>query len=152
VLYVVHELAAAQSAGPSYPVVYHAVLCGDLPSGVLQAGGRGVCTALGIPTIDPMATAPVVSDIPTLMISSEYDAQTPPDMAEEAARTLSNSHRILFPGVGHLAYGRLMSGSCVAVIANAFLQDTHQPPPDPCSKSLLLSFLPRSADMVLAPR
>jgi pimeloyl-ACP methyl ester carboxylesterase len=152
VLYVVHELAAAQSAGPSYPVVYHAVLCGDLPSGVLQAGGRGVCEALGIPATDSMATVPVVSDIPTLMFSSEYDAQTPPGMAEEAARTLSNSHRVLFPGVGHLAYGRLISGSCVAVIANAFLQDTRQPPPDPCSKSLLPSFLPRSADLVPTPR
>ena len=152
VLHVVHELATAQSAGPSYPVVYHAVLCGDLPAGVLQAGGRGICEALGIPTPDSIATVPVVSDIPTLMFSSEYDSQTPPDMAEEAARTLSNSHRILFAGVGHLAYGRLISGSCVAVIANAFLQDTHQAPPDPCSKSLLPSFLPRSADMVPVPR
>ncbi len=152
VLYVVHEQAAARSAGPYYPVVYHAVLCGDLPVGVLQAGGRGICDALGIPTADSVTTAPVVSDIPTLMFSSEYDAQTPPDMAEEAARTLSNSHRVLFPGVGHLAYGRLVSGPCVAVITNAFLQDPRQAPPDPCSHSLVPAFLPRSADMMLQPQ
>jgi len=151
VLYVVHEQAAARSAGPYYPVLYHAVLCGDVPLGVLQAGGRGVCAALGIPTADSAATAPVVSDIPTLMFSSEYDAQTPPAMAEEAARTLSNSHRVLFPGVGHLAYGRLVSGSCVAVITNAFLQDTRQAPPDPCSNALRPAFLPRSADLMLQP-
>lgn len=152
VLYVVHELAAARSAGPFYPVAYHAVLCGDLPAGVLQAGGRGVCLALGIPSADFMATVPVTSDIPTLLISSEYDAQTPPDMAEEAAQTLSRSYRVLFPGVGHLAFSRPVSGPCVAVIAQAFLRDTHQAPPDPCSQSLAPSFLPRSAEMVLTPR
>jgi pimeloyl-ACP methyl ester carboxylesterase len=151
VLYVVHSLAAARSAGPSYPVVYHAVLCGDLPTGVLQAGGRGVCAALGIPVADSAASAAVTSDIPTLMFSSEYDAQTPPDMAEEAARTLTNGYRILFPGIGHLAYGRQLTGSCVAVITNAFLLDPQHTPPDPCSNSLLPSFLPRSADLLLAP-
>jgi pimeloyl-ACP methyl ester carboxylesterase len=149
VLYVVHEQAAARSAGPYYPIIYHVVLCGDLPVGVLQAGGRGVCDGLGISAADSVATTPVVSEIPTLMFSSEYDAQTPPVMAEEAASTLSNSHRILFPGVGHLAYGRLVSGSCVAVITNAFLQDPRQAPPDPCSHSLVPAFLPRSADMML---
>jgi pimeloyl-ACP methyl ester carboxylesterase len=152
VLYVVNELAVARTAGPSYPVIYHAVLCGDLPSGVLQAGGRGVCAALGVPFPDSTVTVPVTSDVPTLMFSSEYDAQTPPDMAEEAARTLSNSYRILFPGIGHLAYGRPFTGSCVAVITNAFLLDTHRAPPDPCSTSLVPSFLPRSADIVIAPR
>jgi pimeloyl-ACP methyl ester carboxylesterase len=152
VLHVVHEIALLNTAGPNYPVVYHVVLCGDIPSGVLQAGGRAVCNALGVPFSGPEAIAPVTSDIPTLMLSSEYDAQTPPDMAEEASRTLSRSYRILFPGIGHLAYARLVTASCVAVISNAFLLDPTQAPPDPCSKSLMPSFLPRSADLILVPR
>lgn len=152
VLHVVHEIALLRTAGPSYPVVYHIVLCGDIPSGALQAGGRQVCDALGVPFSGPDVIAPVKSDIPTLMLSSEYDAQTPPDMAEEAARTLSRSYRVLFPGVGHLAYARLVTASCVAVISNAFLLDPSHAPPDPCSRSLMPSFLPRSADLIVVPR
>lgn len=152
VLHVVHETAIARTAGPNYPVIYHIMLCGDIPSGVLQAGGRGVCEALGVPFGGPDAIAPVTSDVPTLMLSSEYDAQTPPDMAEEASRTLSRGFRVLFPGVGHLAYARLMTAPCVAVIVNAFLLDTSHQPPDPCSHTLLPSFLPRSADLILVPR
>jgi pimeloyl-ACP methyl ester carboxylesterase len=152
VLHVVHETAIARTAGPNYPVIYHIMLCGDIPSGVLQAGGRGVCEALGVPFGGPDAIAPVTSDVPTLLLSSEYDAQTPPDMAEEASRTLSRGYRVLFPGVGHLAYARLMTAPCVAVIVNAFLLDTSHQPPDPCSRTLLPSFLPRSADLILVPR
>lgn len=152
VLHVVHQLALTRTAGPNYPVIYHATLCGDIPSGVLQAGGRGVCDALGVPFSGPDVIAPVTSDVPTLMLSSEYDAQTPPDMAADAARTLSHNYRILFRGIGHLAYSRLVTGSCVAVIANAFLLDLSQPPPDPCSTALIPSFLPRSADLLLSPR
>ena len=152
VLHVVHETALARTAGPNYPVIYHIVLCGDIPSGVLQAGGRAVCDALGVPFTGVEAINPVTSDLPTLMLSSAYDAQTPPEMAEDAARTLSHSYRILFPGIGHLAYARAVAASCVAVIAHAFLLDPAHEPPDPCSKSLTPSFLPRSADLKLAPR
>src|SRR5689334_2972560 len=152
VLHVVHETALARTAGPNYPVVYHIVLCGDIPSGVLQAGGRAVCDALGVPFGGVEAINPVTSDLPTLMLSSAYDAQTPPDMAADAARTLARSYRVLFPGIGHLAYARPISASCVAVIAHAFLFDPAHEPPDPCSKSLTPSFLPRSADLKLAPR
>lgn len=152
VLHVVHETALARTAGPNYPVIYHIVLCGDIPSGVLQAGGRAVCDALGVPFSGVDAINPVTSDIPTLMLSSTYDAQTPPEMAEEAARTLAHNYRVLFGGVGHLAYARPVSASCVAVIAHAFLLDPVHQPPDPCSKSLIPSFLPRSADLKLVPR
>jgi pimeloyl-ACP methyl ester carboxylesterase len=152
VLHVVHETALARTAGPNYPVIYHIVLCGDIPSGVLQAGGRAVCDALGVPFSGMDAINPVTSDIPTLMLSSTYDAQTPPEMAQQAAQTLSHSYRVLFGGVGHLAYARPVSASCVAVIAQAFLLDPAHAPPDPCSKSLIPSFLPRSADLKLVPR
>ncbi|HEY7236971.1 MAG TPA: alpha/beta hydrolase [Gemmatimonadaceae bacterium] len=152
VLHVVHETALARTAGPNYPVIYHIVLCGDIPSGVLQAGGRPVCDALGVPFSGMDAINPVTSDVPTLMFSSSYDAQTPPEMAADAARTLSHAYRVLFPGIGHLAYARAVSASCVAVIAQAFLLDAAHQPPDPCSKALTPSFLPRSADLMLVPR
>ena len=146
VLHVVHTTALANTAGPAYPLVYHAVLCGDIPSGVLQAGGRQVCDALGVPFSGPEAVTPVTSDVPTLMLSSTYDAQTPPELATEAAATLSRSFRVLFPGVGHLAYARPTTASCVAVIVHGFLLDSKSPPPDGCATALVPAFLPRSTD------
>ena len=151
VLDVVRETALLRAAGPIYPVVYHIVLCGDTPAGVPQAGGRSVCDALGVPFDGPEAIAPVTSDVPTLLLSSTYDAQTPPELAEAAARTLSRSHRVLFPGVGHLAYARPISAACVAVIVQSFLLDPLHGLPDKCASSLRPSFLPRSADVTTSP-
>jgi hypothetical protein len=146
VLHVVHTTALANTAGPAYPIVYHVVLCGDIPGGVLQAGGRPVCDALGVPFAGPEAVTPVKSDVPTLMLSSTYDAQTPPALADDAAQTLSRNFRVLFPGIGHLAYARPMTASCVAVIVHGFLLDSKHPPPDGCATSLVPAFLPRSTD------
>jgi len=145
VLHVVYETALAKAAGPHYPVVYHAVLCGDDPSGVIQAGGRAVCDALGVPFGGEDAVATVRSDVPTLLFSASYDAQTPPALADEAARTLTRSHRVLFPGIGHLVYARPLSATCAAVIVHAFLLDGSQRPPDACATALVPAFLPRSA-------
>lgn len=144
VLYTVYHKALAQSAGPDYPVVYHIVLCGDIPSGVLQAGGRAVCDALGVPFGGPDAVNAVKSDVPILMLSSSYDALTTPDMADDAARTLSHSYHVVFPGVGHLAYARPLSAACVALLVQEFLNEPLQAPPDSCSTALSPSFLPRS--------
>lgn len=51
---------------------------------------------------------PVVSDVPVLLISGEWDPVTPPTLADHAARTLSNSRHIVIPGSGHIFDG--MSG------------------------------------------
>jgi pimeloyl-ACP methyl ester carboxylesterase len=134
------------TAGPRYPIVYHAVVCGDGPSGVLQAGGRPVCDGLRVPFSGPEAIASTSSDVPALLVSSAYDAQTPPELADEAARTLPHSHRVKFTGIGHLAYARPISASCVAVIVTAFLRDPMHAPPDRCASALTPSFLPRSVN------
>jgi pimeloyl-ACP methyl ester carboxylesterase len=146
VLQVVYESAVAKVAGPHYPVVYHIVLCGDEPAGVIQAGGRDVCDALGVPFGGPEAIAQVRVDVPTLMLSASYDAQTPPSLAEEASAALPRSVHVVFPGIGHLAYSRAMSASCVAVIVQSFLTDPATRPRDACSKSLTPAFLPRSTN------
>ena len=44
---------------------------------------------------------PVVSDIPTLLLSGRYDPVTPPSYADEAAETLSNSRHLVFRSGGH---------------------------------------------------
>lgn len=44
---------------------------------------------------------PVVSDIPTLLLSGELDPVTPPSFAEETMKTLSNSQHLVAKGQGH---------------------------------------------------
>lgn len=51
---------------------------------------------------DPLAAAgPVVSDIPTLLMSGRYDPVTPAGFAEHAAETLSDSAHLVFRSGGH---------------------------------------------------
>jgi pimeloyl-ACP methyl ester carboxylesterase len=45
--------------------------------------------------------APVVSDVPVLMLSGELDAATPAHYATEAARTLPNARQVLIRNVAH---------------------------------------------------
>jgi len=48
------------------------------------------------------ATTPVVTAIPTLLISGGLDPVTPPAYAEEVAKTLSNHRHVVGTGYGHI--------------------------------------------------
>ena len=51
---------------------------------------------------DPIESEAVVSDIPTLLLSGQFDPITPPRWADLAAETLSNSYSFVIPMAGHL--------------------------------------------------
>jgi pimeloyl-ACP methyl ester carboxylesterase len=61
-----------------------------------------VCRAWNVPPVPKRYTAPVRSNIPTLLIAGEYDPYTPPDWAATAARTLPNSRVLIVRGMGHV--------------------------------------------------
>jgi pimeloyl-ACP methyl ester carboxylesterase len=46
---------------------------------------------------------PVSSDVPTLLLSGEFDPVTPPKYAEQALLTLAQARHLVVPGVGHNA-------------------------------------------------
>jgi len=71
----------------------------------------------------------VVSAIPTLVLSDEYDPITPPANGKLAAQTLKNSYYFLFPGLGH---GAQYNSSCVNSIISAFDDAPDQKPSDTC--------------------
>lgn len=52
-------------------------------------------------TLDDNFRAPLQSDIPTLLLSGEYDPITPPAYAEQAMPGLSQSRHLVAPGQGH---------------------------------------------------
>ena len=72
---------------------------------------------------------PVVSDIPTLVLSDEYDPITPPANGKLAAQTLKNSYYFLFPGLGH---GAEYNSPCVNSIISAFDDTPTQKPSAAC--------------------
>ncbi|MDJ0755725.1 MAG: alpha/beta fold hydrolase [Ardenticatenaceae bacterium] len=86
---------------------------------------------------DPIENQPVASDIPTLVLTGEYDPITPPSWGDDVADNLTNEILISFPGIGH---GATSSADCPLNISLAFLNDpagsidescvsTMEPPP-----------------------
>jgi pimeloyl-ACP methyl ester carboxylesterase len=72
----------------------------------------------------------VVSDIPTLLTSGEYDPITPPNNSLVAEEGLSNFYSLVFPSTGHSAYFNV--GSCATDIVADFINDPDREPDSSC--------------------
>jgi pimeloyl-ACP methyl ester carboxylesterase len=104
---------AALAAGEEAGIAPEIVLSFEVES--IQAG----CRFWDVPRAGPVENEPVVSDVPTLLLSGEFDPITPPSWASRAAGTLANAHGLVFPG-GH---GVLTEFPCAGSVAMAFLDD-----------------------------
>lgn len=71
----------------------------------------------------------VVSDIPTLLISGEWDPITPPSNAEKATKSLNNAKHIIFPSEGHVPMN-----ACFLQMAKTFLNNPMKKVNDACVK------------------
>jgi pimeloyl-ACP methyl ester carboxylesterase len=131
------------------PLVRMIAFCGDRPQGEPIARTRVLCDALGVPFSGPDVIAPVTSDLPTLLISSGYDAQTPAALADEAARTLRKSRRVHFPTSGHVAFPRQMVSACAALIIDAFVRQPDAALPAQCADRLVPAFVARAERSVV---
>lgn len=60
----------------------------------------------------------IESDVPTLLLSGEFDPVTPPQNAEQAAKTLSNSQHIVAPYQGHAVVTR----GCIPLLLADFFE------------------------------
>ena len=67
--------------------------------------------------IDSDFKAPLESDIPTLVLSGEFDPITPPEYAERVLKTLTNAVHVVAPGQGHGVVGR----GCVPQLLGDFV-------------------------------
>lgn len=77
------------------------------------------CQALGIET-DPLSTDAPTAEIPTLVLSGDYDATTAPSWAKEAAEALPDATLVSVPSAGH-ATARW--SECARDIASAFVEN-----------------------------
>jgi pimeloyl-ACP methyl ester carboxylesterase len=99
--------------------------------------GLDVCAAWAVEVLPALVDEPVVSDIPTLLMSGQFDPITPPAYAEIAASTLSQSYNLVFPGVGHGAIG---AGDCPFNIMADFLNEPSQAPDSSCINEMRMVF------------
>jgi pimeloyl-ACP methyl ester carboxylesterase len=83
----------------------------------------------------------VKSDIPTLVLSGEFDPVTPPDWGRETAEALSRSQFFEFPGFTHDVLGSGSDGGlCTTGMVTAFLENSTVPVDASCIDSLYFSF------------
>jgi pimeloyl-ACP methyl ester carboxylesterase len=67
----------------------------------LLTGQVAACRFWPKGTVDPDYYAPVVSDVPALVLSGELDPVTPPTWGIEVAKHLRNGRHVVMPGTGH---------------------------------------------------
>ena len=103
----------------------------DLRGYEIQPALLAVCDVWKVPAAKPRETQPVKSNIPTLILSAEYDAYTPPAWGQLTAKNLSRSFYFEVPGVGH---GPGFSSSCARKMIADFLNNPSAPPDSACLK------------------
>lgn len=106
------DLAAVEAASAADPLLAGYFANWDLSYEACDLWDSGAA--------DPMENEPVVSDIPTLVLTGEYDPITPPFWGELVAENLTNETLLEFPGIGH---GIVSSAECPLQIALDFLKD-----------------------------
>jgi pimeloyl-ACP methyl ester carboxylesterase len=89
----------------------------------LLTGQVAACQFWPRGAVDPGYYAPVISDVPALVLSGEIDPVTPPTWGLEVARHLQNGRHLVMPGTGH----GVAATACGNRIVSAFIDsaDAH---------------------------
>ena len=108
------SLSARQAAAARYPLLagYYRSVQEFTPA------SDDLCRAWDVTAPGREVTAPVVSDVPALLLAGEYDPITPPSWADTAAATLRHSEVYHARGTGHAVITR---GACVRKLIGTFL-------------------------------
>ena len=88
-----------------------------------------ICSIWNVKQLGQQEDQPVTSDIPTLILSGDFDPITPPSYGQIAAKTLPNSFTYVFPAGGH---GQALEGPCQNSIILSFLDNPNQAPDKSC--------------------
>ena len=92
-----------------------------------------LCESWGVEPGESKVAEPVVSDIPALILTGQFDPITPPEWAQLTAETLSGSFLYEFPWMGH---GVMDSDRCALEIGMQFLDDPTSEPDASCMDGL----------------
>lgn len=110
-----HIVAAGRRAFPTFPLS----VLKNAPNLPFM---RQNCRDWNVPAVSPRVREAAQSDIPTLVVNAQYDAQTAASFGAYVARTLSKSVVVTIPNVAHVAYGSPSPGAnaCAYAIARSF--------------------------------
>jgi pimeloyl-ACP methyl ester carboxylesterase len=102
---------------------------------------RQTCSGWAASQVAALENQAVSSDIPTLILSGEFDPITPPAWGLLTTKSLSNSQFFEFPGFWHGILGSGMDrGNCSIRVVDAFLTDPGQPVDAGCINNFRLVF------------
>lgn len=94
-----------------------------------------ICEIWGVKKVNEIENRPVKSDIPVLLISGEYDNETPVKWAVAMKKNLSNSHHLIFKGWKHTPTTNWVN-QCAMQAANDFFNNPNQQPITSCLKEI----------------
>lgn len=95
------------------------------------------CPIWDVGKAHPAVGAPIVSDVPVLIIEGTFDAATAPEWVELITPDLKHAQVVLFPFTGHSVLGK---SSCAVGIVDAFLDDPTRPVDASCAARIPLEF------------
>jgi pimeloyl-ACP methyl ester carboxylesterase len=110
-------VAAGQRAFPTFPLSIHR----NAPNLPFM---RSNCEVWSVPPVEPAIRDVTESSIPTLVISAQYDGQTPASSGPLVARTLPNSTVVEIPNVAHVAFASPSpkANECTQAIVRDFFE------------------------------
>jgi pimeloyl-ACP methyl ester carboxylesterase len=123
-------LAKAKAALPEFP---------DRVLRVQPKQGRlfTECPIWNVGMADPAVSAPIVSDVPVLILEGTFDAATAPEWVDLITPDLKNSQVVAFPFTGHSVLGK---STCAPSIMAAFLDNPTKPVDQTCAAQTTLTF------------
>ncbi|MEJ2737020.1 MAG: alpha/beta fold hydrolase, partial [Anaerolineae bacterium] len=107
-----------------------------------------ICALWDLPPAPPLATSPVKSDIPTLILAGSYDPITPPEWGQTVAEGLDNGYYYEFPSAGHSVN---TDNDCLQEILIAFLKEPTSAPDANCLASMPGPDFVQEQDLVFVP-
>lgn len=94
-----------------------------------------ICNIWGVSSLPIRENKPIKSDIPVLLISGEYDNETPPKWATQMSENLSNSYHLIFKGWKHTPTTN-WGNQCAMEAANEFFNNLSQFPNSDCFRRI----------------
>lgn len=94
-----------------------------------------ICNAWAVRPMSEIDNQAVQSEIPVLLISGEYDNETPSKWAEQMTENLPNSFHLIFPGWKHTPTTN-WGNPCAMQAANDFFNDPKTRPHPACLKDI----------------
>ena len=123
-------LAKAKAALPGFP---------DRVLRVQPKQGRlfTECPSWNVGRADPAVSAPIVSDVPVLILEGAFDAATAPAWVDLITPDLKHAQVVVFPFTGHAVLGK---STCAPAIMAAFLDNPTKPVDHTCAAHTTLTF------------